>query len=329
MQKKNETMKGQTNESAPAPLAPVSVIIPVRNRPELLREALDSVLEGTVWPREIQVIANGSRAEIEKDQASFNQWKESVHQWKATVSLRSGAPGQKIQASAGSESRNATEIEWPDLSFHECPSEAGPATARNLGSKLASQFYLAFLDSDDLWKPDKLQQQLTFLQKRPHLKACHSQEHWIKNGQALNVPLRLRPATGRPLKESLETCLVSASSLVIERNHFLTLGGFDERFPSCEDYELWIRHFLQHCMGCIQEPLTIKRSGDWSQVSTAGSLDINRLRALLLQKNALKRIGLEPELQEVALKKSRVLMQKEDALAKYAGRLLRAIQESG
>ena len=288
-------------------LAPVSVILPVRNRPELLKEALSSVLQGTVWPGEILIIGNGTGSEIESDRLAVQRWKQEF------LNFETSNQADPVSAKP------------PGIQFQICSGRPGPASARNLGARLASKKYLAFLDSDDLWKPEKLEKQLVFLSKRPHLKACHSHEQWVKNGAELHVPLRLKPATGRPLQESLETCLISASSLIIEREHFLQSGSFDERFPACEDYEFWIRNFLQTSMGCIQEPLVIKRSGPWSQVSTAGGLDLHRLRALLLQKKGLLARGLGYELQKVARNKARVLMQKDDAMARRADRLLRAI----
>lgn len=302
----SEAQKGRPRAPADS-TAPVTVIIPVRNRPELLKESLSSVIQGTLWPAEILVIGNGHPEEIQNDKNSFNQWKDEV-----SLSIQN-------QPSA------ARKYSAMKISFLVCK-RIGPAAARNLGAREASQHYVAFLDSDDLWKSHKLARQISFLEKRPHLKACHNLEDWIKHGKSLNIPLRLRPVTGRPLLESMEICLISASSLLIERSHFLELNGFDERFLSCEDYEFWIRHFLSHTMGCLQEPLVIKRSGFWKQVSGSGLLDLQRLRALLVLRKPLIDRGLKEELWNVARKKAGILLQRKDSIARHAARLLRAIE---
>ncbi|MBU41963.1 MAG: hypothetical protein CMN76_01995 [Spirochaetaceae bacterium] len=280
------------------PTVPVSVIIPVRNRPELLREALESVIQGTVLPAEIIVVSNGKPEERSRDREGFESWKTQMD----SPLLRHSAP-----------------------IFLELRHKVGPAAARNLGAQKANQSYLAFLDSDDLWHADKLDRQLRFLQKRPHLKACHSQERWLKDQKELSVPRRLLPVTGRPLKESLDVCLISASSLLIERSGFLQMQGFDERFPSCEDYEFWIRYFLAGSMGCLEEPLITKRSGSWNQVSSSGLLDLQRLRALVKNARSLRDQGLPESLLTTARKKAGILMQKEDAPARQAKRLLRKL----
>ncbi|MCB1137479.1 MAG: glycosyltransferase family 2 protein [Leptospiraceae bacterium] len=282
---------------------PVTVIIPVRNRPKLLRQALDSVF-GTVWPSELLVVSNGTAEDREADRKAFEHWQ--VH--------------RQDLINAGN-----LVADPPEAHFLE-RSKPGPAGARNLGARKANQPWLAFLDSDDLWKPEKLEMQWNFLKARPHLKACHSREDWKKDQRQLSVPLRLQPVTGAPLEESLHVCLVSASSIMIQRQTFLELGGFDERFPSCEDFEFWIRYFLQDSMGCIPHPLVIKRSGAWKQVSGEGLLDLQRLRALLLHTPSLCKRGLQQSLLESARRRGKILGGLPDRWARRAERLLRRIE---
>ena len=279
----------------------VSCVIPVRNRPELLISALESVIHSTVLPGQIHVVTNGAPEERKADRMAFDQWLESY--------------GFSLPA-----------MQSPMVHFHECLRRSGPAAARNLGVQKSDAEWIAFLDSDDTWMPEKLQRQIAYLEKRPHLEACHSHEQWIKNGKEIPTPLRLQPATGRPLIESLHTCLISASSLIIRKDAFLAMGGFDERFPSCEDYEFWIRFFLTRSMGCLPEPLVQKRSGDWKQVSTSGMLDLHRLRALLLNATHLCDIGLQLALLDSARQKASILMQKNDEVSKRALRLFRALE---
>ena len=158
---------------------------------------------------------------------------------------------------------------------------AGAAGARNMGAKAATKPYLAFLDSDDLWHPDKLRRQWEYMRKRPHLAASQTGERWLKDGRDLKQPRRLRPRPGGFLRDAWRVCLISLSSTLIRRDTFFELGAFDESFPACEDFELWLRYLVRAPFGLIPEPLVTKRSGGWPQLSARHSLDGLRIRAIL------------------------------------------------
>ncbi|EHQ08571.1 glycosyltransferase family 2 protein [Leptonema illini] len=229
----------------------VSVIIPVRKRPQLLKEALASVLAGTVLPDEILVVLDGSREELQADAYAAEEMR-SLCRSDTTLTILYG-PGR------------------------------GPALARNIGAARARHSLLAFLDSDDLWQPHKLQEQLAYMTQRPHLHASHCAETWLKGGTSITVPARLQPSPGRLFAESLEHCLVSASSAMIRRSTFFALGGFDPALRACEDYDLWIRYFLRHPMGMVPPipvPHVVKRSGQWQQLSATRSIDRFRVQSL-------------------------------------------------
>ena len=168
-----------------------------------------------------------------------------------------------------------------DFRLMECDT-VGPGPARNAGARVAGQPWLAFLDSDDLWEPDKLQRQLLFLAQRPHLNACHTAETWIKDGRVLQQPAHLRANTGRFLRASFGHCLISCSSILMRRATFFELGEFDPEFRVCEDFELWLRYLARYPIGLLPEPLTRKQAGDWPQESRRfHSLDAYRIRAHL------------------------------------------------
>lgn len=310
---------------------PVSVIIPVRNRPELMIQSLESVLHGWVWPEEILVVTNGSHQDRESDKRAFHTWKADILARNSPARPRAGEGGRTTEPAESARrkadatgSQGAPEASSPSLEILESH-PPGPAAARNTGARRATCPYIAFLDSDDTWYPEKLERQWDYLSRRPHLQACHSRETWQKDEKELQVPHRLEPSTGRPLAESLQICLVSASSILMRRSVFLDMGGFDERFASCEDYEFWIRYFLKSSMGCIQEPLVRKRSGDWPQVSSSGLLDLQRLRALTLRASELCSLGMARPLLESAHRKEAILANRNDSVSKKAKRLLQRI----
>jgi glycosyltransferase involved in cell wall biosynthesis len=62
----------------------------------------------------------------------------------------------------------------------------GVSAARNSGAAVAGGELLAFLDSDDLWLPEKLAVQLSYLRTFPEAAVCHTEELWIRNGRRVN-----------------------------------------------------------------------------------------------------------------------------------------------
>lgn len=158
----------------------------------------------------------------------------------------------------------------------------GVAAARNLGAAAASARYLAFLDSDDLWLPRKLEAQLAYLERFPGFALCQTEELWFRNGVRVNPKKRHRKRVGDIFKESLELCLISPSAVMMRREVFEAAGGFDERLPACEDYDLWLRVTRDHAVGLVPEPLVIKRGGHPDQLSRSlWGLDRFRVFALL------------------------------------------------
>lgn len=156
----------------------------------------------------------------------------------------------------------------------------GVAAARNLGVSMARGRYVAFLDSDDMWLPGKLARQLDYL-RETGLQACQTQEIWMRGGRRVN-PRRIHlKKDGDFFSAALALCLVSPSSVMIEREYFERLGGFDVGLPACEDYDLWLRMLLRGPIGLYDEALTVRRGGRPDQLSARFvGLDLFRIRSL-------------------------------------------------
>lgn len=143
----------------------------------------------------------------------------------------------------------------------------GVAAARNLGVAASRGELIAFLDSDDLWLPGKLAVQTAFFAARPEAEICQTEEIWIRNGVRVNPCAHHRKPSGDIFEPSLRLCLVSPSAVMLRRELFDRAGGFDERLPVCEDYDLWLRIARDTPVWLIDRPLTIKRGGHADQLS--------------------------------------------------------------
>ena len=156
----------------------------------------------------------------------------------------------------------------------------GVSAARNLGIRAARGALLAFLDSDDLWQPQKLARQVAFFDRRPEALICQTEEIWIRRGVRVNPRRRHRKPSGDIFEASLALCLVSPSAVMLRRKLIDTVGFFDENLPACEDYDLWLRVSARYPVYLLEDPLVIKRGGHADQLSRQPGLDRYRIQSL-------------------------------------------------
>lgn len=220
----------------------VLVIIPTRDRPNLTLEAVVSVTNQTYTNWECLVIDDGS------NQENYDL---------LTKKLK---PIQNVKVS-----RNDT--------------SKGPAACRNFALNINDYNYVAFLDSDDLWIKEKLENQVNAIEQE-NKEWIHCNELWMRNNKTVNQKKVHRKQGGLFWKRSLSRCLISPSAVLFKRTFFQELGGFKESFPVAEDYELWLRALEKKSVGYLSEPLVLKRAGDWQQLSSVQEIDRYRVLAL-------------------------------------------------
>ncbi|MGA2506575.1 MAG: glycosyltransferase family A protein [Chitinispirillaceae bacterium] len=242
----------------------VAVIIPTYNRAALVERAVRSVLGQTFRDYELVVVDDGST----DGTAELPLFKNSD----------------------------------PRLRCLKIPENRGVSAARNAGVKATSAPWLAFLDSDDEWLPEKLEKQVRWTIEHPDMHIVQTREIWIRRGRRVNPPKTHEKFEGDLFAASLERCMITPSSVMLRRTLFEQMGGFNESFQACEDYDLWLRVACRYRIGLIKEYLLNRYGGHADQLSTTVPvLDRFRIRsvadllaggALTEEQNALARKNL-------------------------------------
>lgn len=225
----------------------ISIIIPSYNRAEFLKEAIQSVLDQDYFSCD----SGASLFELLViDDGSTDQTKTVVDSFSSPIVYR-------------------------------YQNHKGVSAARNLGIKLSRGDYVAFLDSDDLWKKDKINVQMSLINSLPQTRICYTEEIWIRNMVFVNPKKKHQKYSGWIFEKVLPLCLLSLSSSLFHRSVFKEVGIFDEDLPACEDYDLGIRVALRYPIHLITKPLIIKRGGHSDQLSRKyWGMDEFRVRAL-------------------------------------------------
>jgi glycosyltransferase involved in cell wall biosynthesis len=129
----------------------------------------------------------------------------------------------------------------------------GVSAARNHGVAQTSAAFVAFLDADDRWLPEKLERQLAALAKAPEAVACYTNfRHINPSGERLG-PGNATGCVG--YDDLLSQCPVPLSSAVVSREAFVRAGCFDVFYSIVADWELWLRLIRLGPFVFVDEPL--------------------------------------------------------------------------
>jgi glycosyltransferase involved in cell wall biosynthesis len=186
---------------------PVSVVCPTFNSAKSVDRALESVLSQTVAPLEVIVVDDGSTDDT------------------VVVARRVLDRHQEVPA---------TVIEAP---------HRGPGSARNAGIRRARGAWIAFIDSDDVWLPRKLEAVDRAIAAHPEVNlVCHGEERVLLDGSRRPLDYGAWYDPHRPLPPQLYSRnFLSTSAVTCRRQLLEDTGLFDEALMSSQDYELWLR----------------------------------------------------------------------------------------
>ncbi|MBD2454316.1 glycosyltransferase family 2 protein [Nostoc sp. FACHB-87] len=199
----------------------VSVIVPTFNRANFLSRAISSILQQTFSNFELIIVDDGSTDNTAEVVKEFTD---------------------------------------PRIKFLPLGKNYGGSYARNQGIKAASTEFIAFLDSDDEWLPEKLELQVKRLQESddPLATVVYCLGYECVEGQQKIPSLHLYE--GDVFDDLLRGWLPPTTSLfMVKRSALLEVNGFDESLPSFQDYDLWLslaaanNHFL-----VVDKPLIIR-----------------------------------------------------------------------
>lgn len=184
----------------------VSIIMPTYNRSKTLAQSIESVLKQTYKDWQLIVVDDGSTDNTEDLMAAYKDDKRIIYYKQAN---------------------------------------AGPIKARNNGARLAEGEWLAFLDSDDEWLPEKLEKQLAMAEGKGDVLIFGNFFYVDETGKIIGEFFKdkSQPYSGKILPHLLLDNFILTSSVLVNKKIFDEVGGFNEKLDLTigEDYELWLR----------------------------------------------------------------------------------------
>ncbi|SHF86240.1 Glycosyl transferase family 2 [Loktanella atrilutea] len=206
----------------------VSVVIPCHNREDTVAEAVQSVLDQDFTDFELVAV----------DDASDDR----------TLEVLRG-------------------IADPRLSIGINPGPRGPSAARNHGVALTQAPWIAFQDSDDIWMPDKLRRQMARLEGSDFVAAYCGM--LVKADARPDTQMQARfpgpdihPLEGDILPSLTKGSYISTQMLVVRRDVFATVGGFDADLTALVDWDLMLRVAQQGPVAFVDADLVVQRMSD-------------------------------------------------------------------
>ena len=170
--------------------------------------------------------------------------------------------------------------------------------ARNLAIEKSSGKYISFLDTDDYWSSNKLEQQVKFLESNNEYKIFYSNYFVIDEKKKIkSLKHKIKLPYGSISQELLDFYCIGILSVLLE-NSFFKSYSFNNEYNIIGDFDFFIRLSNKFKIGCIQEPLAYYRIHDKNFSLTKLDIYINELNKWILSnegKLSLNRLNLRKQ----------------------------------
>ena len=136
----------------------------------------------------------------------------------------------------------------------------GLPVARNVGIMATEGEYLAFLDADDVWLPEKLERQIELLEQNPDAALCHTFFNIIDSKSQVS-----EPGWGREVHsyaQLVTNSCICVSTVVVRRACLSVSGLFDPLLDACEDYDMWLKLARHYPMTFVAQTSALYRVHD-------------------------------------------------------------------
>ena len=147
-----------------------------------------------------------------------------------------------------------------DIRYHY-KENGGIASAKNAGISLSNSEFIAFLDHDDLWVPDKLKIQMEHFSSNPQVGLVYAKYTSFRNDKEL----RTKPEKGYSgwiFKELLSKSFIQTSTVMVKRECLNAVGPYDESFTLGDEYDMFLRVAKRFQCGFVDKELTRYRIHD-------------------------------------------------------------------
>lgn len=223
-----------------------------------------------------------------------------------SVLAQTWKPSQIIIVDGGSTDGSANLIpSIPEIKLIVTPT-AGVSHARNLGIQASSAQYVAFLDCDDLWSPDKLRRQMEIFESRPAVSVVYTgYDHADIYGNPIKgsqFKPALRGAIFSKLIEQGFNGGVWSSTMAARRDAILRSGGYDETLNFGENLDLWLRlasqNLFDFCPEVLVHVVENPRSGTRNARNNRNSAELLAQHLSIMEK-WVGAVGLPPHFYQI------------------------------
>jgi glycosyltransferase involved in cell wall biosynthesis len=199
----------------------ISVVIPVYNLEHYIGTTIDSVLNQTVLPDEVIIVDDGSTDN------SISVIEEYINK----------SPDNFIRLVRQKNS--------------------GPGAARNRGIEVAQSEWIAFLDGDDIWLPEKINMIRKAISQYPDISIFTHDEYEvdIAGNEKLKLLHKYYDNRKALFQQLYRGCFLSTSCMVVKKSALMDVGGFNINLPSAQDYDLWLKLARNNHLVFIPIPL--------------------------------------------------------------------------